>query len=129
MYYRNIQTIFRRHYFTLAQRYGANKAVGVDIDEDLVRAAWARRRKVWSLQQPPDASLAKIKIEGDSPHILAASPRAANYFPASLPHQFGPLPIPTSAPDEFPGNVTFRHADWPKDGIHEDQEGYDVIIA
>ncbi len=47
---------------------------------------------------------------------------------------FGPLPIPASvaskgATDGFPHNVTFRAADWVKEEIQEDVEGYDVVVA
>ena len=29
----------------------------------------------------------------------------------------------------FPHNVTFRTGDWVKDGVFEDREGWDVILA
>ncbi|EEB97939.1 hypothetical protein MPER_02643, partial [Moniliophthora perniciosa FA553] len=36
----------------IAQKWGADKVVGVDIDEALIRAAWRRRLVVWSQQGP-----------------------------------------------------------------------------
>ncbi|KAI9566331.1 Bicoid-interacting protein 3-domain-containing protein [Boletus coccyginus] len=37
----------------IAHACGARRVVGVDIDDALVRAAWIRRRTLWSLQSPP----------------------------------------------------------------------------
>lgn len=46
---------------------------------------------------------------------------------------FGPLPIPpedeNTPADRFPHNVTFQTADWTRQHIHEDTEGYDVVVA
>ena len=63
----------------------------------------------------------------------------ANYFPASCEHMFGPLPIPDrdfhkdtgvdASLGMFPHNVSFRAADWVRDELTEDAEGYDVVIA
>lgn len=63
-------------------------------------------------------------------------------FPAAFEHMFGPLPIPPPATTKtdggeasvneqtrFPHNVTFRTADWVKDGVLDDRNGYDVILA
>lgn len=96
----------------IAQRFGAHKVVGVDIDESLVSAAWRRRRTVWSLQGPAD--------EG------------AEYFPASCEHEFGPLPVPPAehrGKQVFPHNIAFRTANWVEEEIVEDKDGYDVVLA
>jgi len=97
----------------IAQTFGASEVVGVDIDDSLIRAAWRRRRTVWSLQAPPDvvassapshnASLgenghdrpkkrAKKQKEPPAPEpdILDVD----GFFPASCEHMHGPLPIP-----------------------------------
>jgi len=109
-----VRLYYRRHWMNadcVAQRLGAHKVVGVDIDESLTSGAWRRRRAVWSLQGP------------------AGEP---DYFPASCEHEFGSLPVP---PGEnrgkymFPHNVTFRTADWVEEEIVEDKGGYDVVIA
>ncbi|EIM87937.1 Bin3-domain-containing protein [Stereum hirsutum FP-91666 SS1] len=103
----------------LAQKWSARRVIGVDIDGDLVRKAWMRRRTIWSRQSPL------------SPATVLSTPQA-DYFPASCLHMFGPLPIPPSVlprDHEFPHNVSFRHSDWPAQPIPEDTEGYDVVIA
>ncbi|KAJ7150976.1 Bicoid-interacting protein 3-domain-containing protein [Mycena crocata] len=107
----------------IAQSRGALKVVGVDIDDALVRAAWRRRRTVWSAQGPPaeDAGSRKRKrVE------RVGEP---DYFPASCAHSLGPLPIPHSTPELFPHNVSFRTGDWVHETIPEDEGGYDVILA
>ncbi|KAK2467616.1 hypothetical protein APHAL10511_000471 [Amanita phalloides] len=103
----------------IAQRLGARKVVGVDIDERLVNGAWRRRRAVWSLQGNGD--------DGDGDW---------DYFPASCEHEFGSLPVPPAAaavlPAEkhgFPHNVAFRTVDWVEEEMVEDKEGYDVVMA
>ena len=110
----------------IAQLWGARKVVGVDIDETLIRAAWKRRRTVWSSTVPrsltaPNASDCEDSDEPD-------------YFPAAFEHMFGPLPIPSQdehcpSDSKFPHNVTFQAADWVQQRIHEDTEGYDVVLA
>ncbi|KAF5389695.1 hypothetical protein D9757_006056 [Collybiopsis confluens] len=106
----------------IAQNWGAHKVVGVDIDDLLVRAAWKRRQMVWSMQKPHDPA-----------SDLKTSQKQLDYFPTSLQHSFGPLPIPSSSEAEdkhvFPHNVSFRTADWTKEDILEDKDGYDVIVA
>jgi 7SK snRNA methylphosphate capping enzyme len=52
-----------------------------------------------------------------------------DYFPASCAHSHGPLPIPSSSPELFPHNVSFRTADWVNVTIPEDEGGYDVVLA
>lgn len=122
-----------------AQSWGAHKVVGVDIDDELVRAAWRRRRTVWSLQAPDnttvksgDAELEerpKKRIRDDQNMSMACTP---SYFPASFEHTFGPVSIPPSqnrGRDFFPHNVSFRTADWVEDEIPGDKDGYDVILG
>ncbi|KAF9564548.1 Bin3-domain-containing protein [Agrocybe pediades] len=102
----------------IAQSYGAHFVVGVDIDESLISGAWRRRRTVWSMQEPTKR---KATTENDR-----------HYFPASCEHEFGSLPIPPSSvrgKNVFPHNITFRTADWVNKDIHEDAEGYDVVVG
>ncbi|KAG8864100.1 hypothetical protein FRB96_006974 [Tulasnella sp. 330] len=142
----------------IAQRYGAGRVIGVDIDENLIRNAWKRRKIIWSLQNSemipnPDISTTiedashppmkrrKLKQEKDraAPPVVihTAKPHMsleqAHYFPASLSFSFGTLPLPTFEKEDatgFPHNVTFRTADWvASSGIPEDDDGYDVILA
>jgi 7SK snRNA methylphosphate capping enzyme len=93
---------------------------GIDIDETLIRAAWKRRRNLWSLQQPLE--------DEESSSSLAES---ANYFPASCLHIYGPLPLPPrEGSASFPHNLTFKTQDWMDSSIAEgDNEEYDVILA
>ncbi|KAJ3855410.1 Bicoid-interacting protein 3-domain-containing protein [Lentinula lateritia] len=121
----------------IAQSRGAHKVIGVDIDDTLIRAAWKRRQLVWSLQKPQSSQ----SNEGDGSmdfedltrnDSLEVTHLQANYFPASLQHSFGPLPIPPSkirGKHAFPHNVSFRKADWVTEEIVEDANGYDVVIA
>ncbi|KAJ7484419.1 Bicoid-interacting protein 3-domain-containing protein [Mycena latifolia] len=112
----------------IAQSHGASKVVGVDIDDALVRAAWRRRRTVWSTQGPPADE--DIETTGTSRKRKRANPVGeADYFPASCAHSLGPLPIPPSAPHLFPHNVSFRTADWVNETIPEDESGYDVVLG
>lgn len=159
----------------LAQRLGPARVIGVDLDPDLVRAAWKRRRLIWSLQRPAtqpksdrDVSLPLSETEhtGDSKRqkkrkrmdsqadlldesVDASSTYAdtSTYFPLSLEHMFGPIPIPPASkpashtPATFPHNITFYAADWTKESMadndegasggieKEDKEGYDAVLA
>lgn len=125
------------------QSWGAHKVVGVDIDDTLIRAAWRKRRTVWSLQEPEDgdanttsmkassANSNKRKRESSSASHLHSHPQP-DYFPMSCEHEIGSLPIPPSevrGRHVFPHNVSFRTADWVSTRIPEDTEGYDVVIA
>lgn len=93
----------------VAQTLAPRIITGVDIDRSLVDAAWRHRLHAWSLA---------------SPH------KTPNYFPASLPHELGPLPIPPSDDKHaFPHNLAFRCADWTKEDIPEDKDGYDIVLA
>lgn len=142
-----VLTSSRVSHAKLAQTLGARRVVGVDIDDTLVRAAWKRRRTVWSLQKPdaPDRSVDRDGDEDDDATIgekrkrserkqHATASKASitdDYFPASCEHMFGPLPLPSSesSPDTFPHNVVFRTADWVNKEIIEDAEGYDIVLA
>ncbi|KAG5654545.1 hypothetical protein H0H81_000070 [Sphagnurus paluster] len=129
---------------------GAHKVVGVDIDESLIRAAWRRRRAVWSLQQPredhpappqntvpsPEESKSRKRKRTQDPSASSIPPTPPrlepDYFPASCEHEFGSLPIPPSeirGRTAFPHNVVFRSADWVANRIPEDAEGYTVVIG
>ncbi|KLO05722.1 Bin3-domain-containing protein [Schizopora paradoxa] len=119
----------------VAQSWGARETIGVDIDDFLIRAAWRRRRSLWSRQQPtqPVADERSSELsKGQNNDLEARSPY--DYFPEAFEHIFGPLPI-TSVQDDspsrhrFPHNVSFRTSDWLKDGTVEDRHGYDVILA
>ncbi|KAI0346784.1 Bin3-domain-containing protein [Trametopsis cervina] len=95
----------------IAQLKGSRKVIGVDIDDTLIRAAWKRRRTVWSMQGQTE-------------------PLEDEYFPSSCEHMYGPLPIPSQGMDAaYPHNVVFFCADWVNTEIIEDNEGYDVVIA
>ncbi|KAI0082433.1 Bin3-domain-containing protein [Panus rudis PR-1116 ss-1] len=128
----------------IAQIWGARRVIGVDIDDSLIRSAWKRRRTVWSLQRPVDATptIATMEVhsvgtkrkrdskcEGNLTTGLDYG--TSNYFPDSVEHMFGPLPIPPQEgnPDEFPHNVVFKTADWVSQGLPDDAEGYDVVVA
>ncbi|CAL1701126.1 unnamed protein product [Somion occarium] len=124
----------------IAQSWGAKRVIGVDIDESLVRAAWKRRRTVWSQQSPPtdlnniDGSpqtSKKRKRESDAGEHDVPRPIQVDYFPASCEHMFGPLPIPPTSESDagFPHNVVFKATDWVSTEISEDAEGYDVVVA
>lgn len=119
----------------------------MDIDDTLVRAAWKRRRYVWSLQEPtqsdtplddepiPVGPSRKRQRPSESSETSEVTMLKADYFPASCEHMFGLLPIPPARHgpgiehDTFPYNVTFRTADWVNHEIPEDADGYDVVLA
>ncbi|KAL0578122.1 hypothetical protein V5O48_003865 [Marasmius crinis-equi] len=123
----------------IAQKWRAEKVVGVDIDEALIRAAWKRRLAVWSQQAPhsrveesKDNSRKRKRTEPSSDPVRAMP--QPDYFPASLEHMFGSLPVPPSqnrGKNVFPHNISFRTGDWvnDRDAVPEDKEGYDVVIA
>lgn len=125
----------------LGQTRGAQRVVGVDIDDTLIRAAWKRRRAVWSMQGPLATSQSDPQVDDEpSPKKRkrqnedggsAEQCSAADYFPASCEHIFGSLPIPGKAEGsaEFPHNVVFFNADWVDSEIAEDTVGYDVVLA
>ncbi len=122
-----------------AQTLGARRVIGVDIDDSLVRAAWKRRRTVWSLQQPAqnpvleqsNSDLTIRKRKRSSQEDIQRPVAQPDYFPASCEHMFGPLPIPSQSAvsTTFPHNVAFHTADWVSTEIPEDREGYDVVVA
>ncbi|KAJ2930978.1 hypothetical protein H1R20_g6114, partial [Candolleomyces eurysporus] len=118
-----------------AQNWGAQKVVGVDLDESLIEGAWRRRRALWSTQGPssPSTSIStpqelkapsselgvrrkrsrsKVDSDDDSP---SPAPRRShnsnsNYFPASCEHEFGSLPIPPANPSNpSRGKNVFPH--------------------
>lgn len=128
----------------LAQSWGAIQVVGVDIDDTLIRAAWRRRRTVWSLQAPSEPEFGALDFAGenatskkrkrDAQEGLSTNPKLtqSDYFPMSCEHEFGSLPVPPSqnrGKDAFPHNVSFRTADWTNTEIPEDAERYTVVIA
>lgn len=116
-----------------AQSHGANRVIGVDIDESLISAAWKRRRVVWSAQSPDTTGVQSEKrkrASGSDPP--SRSDPIPEYFPESIAVTFGHLPIPPSTretQDKFPHNLTFRTADWASRSIPEDDAGYDVVLA
>ncbi|KAG8983186.1 hypothetical protein FRB90_006240 [Tulasnella sp. 427] len=71
----------------LAQRWGANRVVGVDIDPDLVAGAWKKRRTAWSMQAPI-ANEQRLAVH--SP--LGVQSLDVSEYPASLPYTYGSLP-------------------------------------
>lgn len=110
----------------LAHAWGAHRILGVDIDDTLVRAAWKRRRTLWSLQSPNQntspSSTKRIRLDPE------AQPDH-DYFPISCEQSHGPLPIPDDTTDVFPHNVTFRTTDWLTEDTTADEPTYDVVIA
>lgn len=115
------------HVNVAAQSWGAKQVIGVDIDDSLIRAAWKRRRSVWSQQRPsnhddgskPSAGnvlkteppVKKRRLETEPIHEEDNEPPVAHYFPAAFEHMFGSLPIPPAEegdPSSFPSNVRFR---------------------
>lgn len=127
--------------YKTAQLWGAHKVVGVDIDDTLIRGAWRRRRTVWSLQgHESETNTENTVVSGnkrkrkDSNDTGPAENTCVrpDYFPISFENMFGPLPIPPSqnrGKHRFPHNVSFRTADWANEGIPEDADGYDIVIA
>ncbi|KAF8999124.1 Bicoid-interacting protein 3-domain-containing protein [Cyathus striatus] len=99
----------------IAQLWGACKVTGVDIDDSLIQAAWRRRRTVWSLQAPTSPSYSDVPPKKKPRTEPAPVP---NYFPASLEHTLGSLPIPPPPT-----------ADKNLHDIPEDKDGYDVVLA
>jgi SAM-dependent methyltransferase len=127
----------------LAQYFSPSKAIGVDIDGDLIRAAWKRRRLVWSLQSPdpkPEVendngkrgtgsgkktrSAAQKVAEPASTSDNPAEPSKSGYFPMAMEYMFGSLPIPPNEGGEpsFPNNLAFYTADWTKSAEDVDFE-------
>ncbi|BGP43040.1 hypothetical protein JCM10449v2_007055 [Rhodotorula kratochvilovae] len=99
----------------MAQRAGAAKVTGVDIDPELVRAARKHADLAWSRQAPLSrlleeaAHLSSSSSRSSSqaapllPLVLDEStspfvPSSSSYFPSSLARMFGFLPSPRSAP-------------------------------
>jgi len=115
----------------IGQFWGARQVIGVDIDDTLIRAAWRRRRTVWSLQYPEGGRTPGENHSTPEPQRIERD--MVNdvhiYFPASCEHNYGPLPIPDRGCGAFPHNVTFRTADWVKDEIPEDDIQYDIILG
>ena len=119
----------------LAQQWKAKKVVGVDIDPELIRGAWRKRRTVWSMQEPtvpaelPFQHGKKRKRQDDGGEAMSPKP---DYFPMAMEHMFGSLPIPSSTSATqgiFPHNIIFRSEDWVQNGLPEDTVGYDVVLA
>ncbi|KAI0677041.1 Bin3-domain-containing protein [Trametes maxima] len=136
----------------VAQRLGATRVVGVDIDDTLIRLAWKHRRSAWSQQGPqPDEGDSYAELGSydnlDGPYDSRKRRRISrgntsfnpaqgipDYFPASCEHMFGPLPVPHASAqkgvaDAFPHNLSFRTADWVNTQIPDDTEGYHVVLA
>ncbi|GAA5957746.1 hypothetical protein JCM10213_004762 [Rhodosporidiobolus nylandii] len=106
----------------VAQRWGAAKVTGVDVDAELVRAAKGNAELAWSRQAPlprlqeeatylsatssrkrsrPSSSRSRspsptlptpLSTSSDAPSPFAAP--SLSYFPLSLPRTFGYLPTP-----------------------------------
>ncbi|TRM57437.1 Bicoid-interacting protein 3-domain-containing protein [Schizophyllum amplum] len=117
----------------IAQKHHASHALGVDIDDALIRAAWRRRKTIWSLQAPAtELPASDARGSGKRKRTAATSSPEPDYFPASCEQLFGAIPIPPVERRDkhvFPHNVSFRNADWVNECIPEDAEGYDVVLA
>jgi 7SK snRNA methylphosphate capping enzyme len=130
-----------------AQRCGASRVLGVDIDSALVAAAWKRRKYLWSLSGPCGSATSatssrKRKRKPQDSHKQAdpteshpVPPRyTLPHFPTSMPHLYGTLslPIPPDNPEamfgpkSFPHNLGFRTCDWL---VETRLEEFDVIVA
>ena len=120
-------------YLSVAQQWGAKKVVGVDIDPELVRAAWRRRLTMWSLQKPmtPFEGMGSSQKKKRKRHKSTPCP-LHNYFPQSMDYIFGSLPIPDATlgpPDSFPHNISFHTANWVTHELPDDRECYDIVLA
>ena len=118
----------------------------MDIDDVLIRAAWERRRTVWS-QDPLTEDSEDDSNVGNGPPLRSENKQTNDEkstetslfrdeprFPAAFEHMFGPLSIlPTVSGsndnEKFPHNVIFRAADWVNGDIIEDRDGYDVVLG
>ncbi|GAA5990841.1 hypothetical protein JCM11641_000845 [Rhodosporidiobolus odoratus] len=110
----------------VAQKWGAEKVTGVDIDADLVRQAWGNSDLAWSRQAPlerlqeeaaflssesspsskrPSRKASRSRSPSPirtlaplptSPSANPFGPRTLAHFPLSLPLTFGRLPRPSS---------------------------------
>ena len=107
-------------------------------------AAWRRRRAVWSCHGPedPEVNSDKRPLEQQCIQNGHENPNNLSKYPAAFEHMYGPLPIPPYISEEasdddrtrnaescFPHNVRFRTADWVEDGVLEDRDRYDVVLA
>jgi len=119
--------------------WNAREVIGVDIDDTLVRAAWRRRRSVWSMQRPfsnKNNGEEQSEEENSQPKSQQPSVSSNVLYPTAFELMFGSLPIPpskscgsSSTTKHFPHNITFRTTDWVNNGAPEDGGGYDVIVA
>ncbi|KAF8157028.1 Bicoid-interacting protein 3-domain-containing protein [Crassisporium funariophilum] len=95
------------------------------LDASSASSTKAKKRKRQHIDPEPES-------EPPIPTTGAPSRTTRSYFPASCEHEFGSLPIPPSSnrgKTAFPHNLSFRTADWTKEEIPEDGEGYDVVVA
>ena len=118
----------------------------MDIDDVLIRAAWKRRRTVWSQDPLTEDSEDKTNVGNGLP--LRSENKQTNdkkstepslfrdepHFPAAFEHMLGPLSIPPTVSgsndnEKFPHNVIFRAADWVNGDIIEDRDGYDIVLG
>lgn len=92
------------------------KAIGVDIDEELVQHAKTAVRAAWSQMQPDR--------HGDT--------EAVYYFPACFAGLMGSLPLPPPESHGFPQCLSLHVGDWvnaPASTAAEDAKGYDLILC
>lgn len=92
----------------------------------------------------------QAEVLNEAADSSAIDPDSVTYFPLSMEHMFGPMPIPPpktvgiQGQALFPHNITFYTADWTTNststavgdqegtigGIEkEDKEGYDIVLA
>ncbi|KAF9515696.1 hypothetical protein BS47DRAFT_1445318 [Hydnum rufescens UP504] len=119
------------------ERHGATRVVGVDIDPVLIRATWKRRRACGANKDPlshlPLKKRKRSNIDSFEHESISPSP-SLHYFPLSMQHLFGTLPIPGPGSQislestSFPHNVSFIRADWLSDPIDSSQQ-YDIVLA
>ncbi|RKP13040.1 Bicoid-interacting protein 3-domain-containing protein, partial [Piptocephalis cylindrospora] len=110
----------------LAMHYGPQSILGVDLDRELIRKAWAHVRHRYSTLAPAVAAQAVPSLEDRS------------YFPSCFPRLLGTIPLPPhplnwedNGPRLFPRNIRFQTVDWIVDsrGETEEEGAYDVILC
>ncbi|BGP19663.1 hypothetical protein JCM10213v2_007759 [Rhodosporidiobolus nylandii] len=109
----------------VAQRWGAAKVTGVDVDAELVRAA---KGNAPSLSYFP-LSLPRTFGYLPTPRGLLARHVEVPEVETQGVLRRGKRKVMPEEVRAFPENLRFRAKDWVEDEVEEDREGYDVILA
>ncbi|KAG8838316.1 hypothetical protein FRC20_006458 [Serendipita sp. 405] len=98
----------------IAQHFHPSKVIGVDIDGDLIRGAWKRRRTVWSMQRcstsgsgnfSPSASPSDFEEGGSiSSRRGTKRKRIESHIPTSIHDAFTSLYPTSQIPSSGPGS-------------------------